>query len=169
MWKKFSFVVGNNTFLNPPLWYSEAEVRAHQTELSVLIWSLLTFSSRSGARWDLYERACTVRTANQSTSWILPQLQDSCLNIVGNQQQARGGGAKNDWRWSKENSNKRESAGIFPFPAPEWMRNFCRETSLVMFSWLCDYSKSRLTDPCLSEVLHWTNISIFNPQDITDM
>lgn len=27
--------------------------------------------------------------------------------------------SQNAWGWSKENSNKRESAGIFPFPAPE--------------------------------------------------
>lgn len=27
--------------------------------------------------------------------------------------------SQKDWRWSEENSNKHESAGIFPFPAPE--------------------------------------------------
>lgn len=27
--------------------------------------------------------------------------------------------SQNDWRWSEENSTKHESAGIFPFPAPE--------------------------------------------------
>lgn len=43
--KKFNFVVGNNTFLKAPLWYSETHVRVHQTELSVLIWSLLPLAA----------------------------------------------------------------------------------------------------------------------------
>lgn len=141
MWKKFNFVAGNNTFLKPPLRHSEADVRVHQTELSVLIWSLLTLSSRSDARWDLYESDCTVRTANQGTSRDPLSAPRQLFKYRRQPAASEGRRSQNDWGWSKENSNKRESAGIFPF---QLLNGWCRETSLVMFSWLCDYSKAGL-------------------------
>lgn len=62
--------------------------------------------------------------------------------------------SQNDWRWSKENTNKHESAGIFHFPAPEWMqRNFLSNVQLTNVT----TAKAGSQEPCLSEVLHWTN------------